>query len=370
MNELELIGQIYVWLGIDLLKKSVKIRPRKILQIFQSVVFPIFLHITAISLFLIIIHDRIKRINYSLFLDTLLILLPCVMWWSIFNHRSAIRFLVEFILQVKEKHTQLKYFSKLFIISATAYGSAFIISPVVSRVIKCNLFYSDENTSFANTTNSSCMNTNCHWKSIAKDFILQQQQRWMPFLFFILYFSICNNIIKIFDYYTKTLVKLNENCDSQIIRTFLKDYLEKLKYTEKLAENFSLPLLWFVWHAMCIMSLVFLDILSFKDETYFQIIDILIETISSVGYIAVLSFSADKILMRVNSFKEILYDLKTENVFKNNLDLIDIIDIVLNRETVNITVFKITHFDRSFFLKSVAAVVAHSVIYYQMIEKK
>lgn len=370
MNELELIGQIYVWLGIDLLKKFGKIRFRKVLQLFQCVLFPAFLHICALILLLIIIQDRIKRINYSFFLDTLLILLPCVMWWSVYNHRSAIRFLVEFILQIKEKHTQLKYFSKLFIISATTYWSALMISPVVSRVVKHSLFYSNQNTSFANTTNSSCMNISCHWKNITKEFVLQQQQRLMPFLFFILYFSICNNVIKILDYNAKTLVKLNENYDSRIIRTFFKNYLEILKFAEKLAESFSLPLLWFVWHAMCIMSYVFLDILSFKDETYFQIIDIFFETISSFGYIAVLSFTADEIPMRVNYFKEILYNLKTEKVFKSNLDLIDIIDIVLNRETVSMTVFKMIHFDRSFFLKSVAAVVAHSVIYYQMIEMK
>lgn len=370
MNELELIRQIYVWLGIDLLKKSAKIRCRKALQLFQCVLFPVFLHICALFLLLIIIQDRIKRINYALFLDILLVLLPCFMWWSVFNHRSAIRFLMEFILQVREKHTQLKHFSKLFVISATTYLFALMISPVLSRVVKHSLFNSNENTNFANSTNSSCMNISCHWKNITKEFLLQQHQRLMPFLFFILYFSICHNVIKVFDYHTKTLVKLNDNCDIQTMRTFFKNYLETLKYVEKLAKSFSLPLLWFVWHAMGIMSLVFLDILSFKDGTYFQIIDIFFETMSSVGYIVVLSFIADEIPMRINSFKEILCNLKTEKVFENNLDSIDIIDIVLNKETVSITIFKMIHFDRSFFLKSVAAVVAHSVIYYQMIEMK
>lgn len=111
MNELELIIKIYVWLGIDLRTKSVKTCIGRILQVLQYVSFPLFLHVSAIILQVVITGERITSIGlsiYSVFLDASLIFIPCVLWWSIFKERNSIRLLLQFMLQVKQRHIQLK----------------------------------------------------------------------------------------------------------------------------------------------------------------------------------------------------------------------------------------------------------------------
>lgn len=365
MNELELTRLIYVWLGIKLCNKSVTIGTKKILQALRNVLFPIYLHVTAIYLQLMVTVDMNKSNTYETFLDTLLICLPCGLWWSIFNRRNSIRLLIKFILQAEEIRKQLKK-SFIFFIVATIYWSAFMISSVITAVVRCSSIYSNNNAILDDDKNSFF----CQWRNITKDIILHLQLQLMPFLFAILYFSICINMIKIFDDYLKTLVKLQDRCDGRILHTFLKDYVEIVKYAEKFAKIFSLPLLWFVWHVLCMISYLFLDSLSSTDKSYFDIINGFFEMISFILIIAVLSLCADEIPVRVHTFKEILYDLKTDRLFKKNLELIDIIDIVLNRETVTITVFRIIPFDRCFLLKSIAVILAHSVIYYQLNEDK
>lgn len=173
---------------------------------------------------------------------------------------------------------------------------------------------------------------------------------------------------KILDCYQKTLLQLNVGYDNQILLTFLKEYIEIVKCAEKLADIFSLPLLWFVWQVMCYISLLVLDILSLNVPTYFNIIYIFITTISLVGIIVALSFCADGIPMRVDIFKKTLYDIKIDRLYKSSLDLNDIIDIVLSRQTLSITVFRMIHLDRCFFLKMIATILAHSIIYIQLSE--
>lgn len=369
MNELELIIKIYVWLGIDLRTKSVKTCIGRILQVLQYVSFPLFLHVSAIILQVVITGERITSIGlsiYSVFLDASLIFIPCVLWWSIFKERNSIRLLLRFMLQVKQRHIQLKKSFKNFIIGATMYWSAFMIFTICLTLVRHNLIYSDTNLSFACGNSSFCMNIERQWRDITKHCILHEQELLMPFLFSIMYFSLCCNMINIFDYYLNTLMQLNNGCDSQILRIFLIEYEQVVKYAKTFSNIFSLPLLWFVFYVICNVSLLFLDILSFRDKTYFDIIDSVFGTISFVGITAVLCFSADEIPIRVDTFKEVLYDLKADGRFKNNLDLTDIIDVILNRETLSITIFRMIHFDRSFILKLIAAVFAHSVIYYQL----
>lgn len=163
-------------------------------------------------------------------------------------------------------------------------------------------------------------------------------------------------------------MQLNDGCDSHILRTFLIEYEQLVKFAKTFSNIFSLPLLLFVCCVTCNLSMLFLDILSAQDKTYFGVIDVVFETISFVGITAVLCFSADEIPTKIDVFKEVLYDLKAGGRYKNKLDDINIIDVVLNRETLVITVFRMIKFDRSFLLKLIAAVFAHSVIYHQLSE--
>lgn len=235
-------------------------------------------------------------------------------------------------------------------------------SSIITAAIRCNLIYSNNNAILAKDEISLW----CQWRHLTKHIISHLQLELMPFLFAILYFSVCINMIKIFDDYIKTLVKLKFNCDVRILHDFLEDYLKLVKYTGKFDKIFSVPLLWFAWHVLCMIAFLFLDTLSFNDKSYFDTIDGILETISFILIIAVLSLCADQISLKAHTFKEMLYDLKTDRLLKNNLVLNDVIDIVLNRENLSITVFRVIHFDRCFLLKSIAAIVAHSVIYYQL----
>lgn len=358
---------MYLWLGIKLCNKSVIICNRKILQELELkiVFFPICLHSTAIFLQMITIADVAKFKAYDMFLNTLLIFLPCAMWWSLFKNRNSIRLLIKFLLQTKKRRTHLKN-SFILIIAFTIYWFSFMTSLIITAAIRCNLIYSNNNAILANDENSVW----CQWRHITKHIILHLQLELMPFLFAILYFSICINMIKIFDDYIKTLVKLKCNCNVRNLHVFLGDYVELVKYAGKFGKIFSVPLLWFVWHVLCIIALLFLDTLSFNNKTYFDIIDAILETISFILIIAILSVCADQISLKAHTFKEILYDLKTDRLLENNLIFNGIIDIVLNRENISITLFRVIHFDRCFLLKSIAAIVAHSVIYYQLTEEK
>lgn len=369
MNELELIIKIYMWLGIDLRTKSVKTRIGRILQRVQCVSFPLFLHVSAIFLQVVII-DETKIIDYSVFLDSLLIFVPCVLWWSIFKQRNSIRFLLQFILKLKERHIQLKNSSKNFIIGAIMYWSTFMIFTLFMTLVRHNLIYSDKDISFSWGQSSFCTNSECRWRNITKLIIFHAQELLMSFLFFIMYFSLCCNIINILNYYIKTLTQLHDGFDSRILHTFLKEYEQVVKFAKTFSNIFSLPLLLFVCHVMCNLSMLFLDILSAEDKTYFGVIDVVFQTISFVGITAVLCFSADEIPTKIDAFKEVLFDLKAGGWYKNKLDDINIIDVVLNRETLIMTVFRMIKFDRSFLFKLIAAVFAHSVIYHQLSEMK
>lgn len=371
MNELELIIRIYECLGIDLNNKSFKRCTRKVFSIVKNLFFPLFLHINVI-LIQVLTHKFGKKIsiNYATFLDLITYLLSCVLWWSIYNQRNFIRLLIQSISQVNNRY-KLENTLIYFIIGGTIYWSAIIASLVI--VTSCDLkrssVRSDINVSSVNGNASFFMSFECRWIRIIQETLSHAQQLLMPFLFAILYFSICFNVIKILDYYKSKFVSMKENCDRQMLHSFLKEYVVIIKYVDKISEIFSLPLLWFVWNVMCNISLVFLDILSVK-QTFFHIIDTIISTVSIVGMIAVLSFCADKLLLKICIFKKALYDFKADRLFKNNLELIDIIDIVLNWETLSITVFRMIQFDRCFLFNSIAAIVAHSVIYYQLTDKE
>lgn len=370
MNELDLIIRIYGYLGIGLSNKYIKRSTRKIYSIVLNLSFPLFLHINVIVVE-VMTHKFGKEfvIHYGTFLDLLTFLLSCALWWSIYNRRNSIRVLIQSISQVKYRY-KVKNTLILFIVSVSVYWFAFMASSVIttSCELKRSFVRSDINASFVDGNISFFMNMECKWIRFIQEILSHLQQLLMPFLFAILFFTVCFNVIKILDYYKTEFVLLKESCNSQILRAFLKEYVDIMKYAETISETFSLPLFWFVWNVMCNISVAFLDILSL-DKTYFQTIDMILSTVSLVGIISVSSFCADKLLLRLYTLKKVLYDIKTDRLFKNNLELIDMIDVVLNREILPITVSRMTHFDRCFLFNSIPVIVAHSVIYYQLTDK-
>lgn len=164
MNELELIRQMYVWLGINLCNKSVKILSRNILQVLRNLLFPICLHGTAILLQVLITVDMKKTNAYNTFLNTFLNFLPCALWWSIFNRRNSIGALMKFVFQAKERHKQLKN-SFILLIGATIYWSAFMISSFMAPVVQCSLIYFNNNAILAIGKNSLW----CQCRNFLKD---------------------------------------------------------------------------------------------------------------------------------------------------------------------------------------------------------
>lgn len=371
MNELKILKQIYIWIGIDLFNKSVEGSRKKILHVLRNIFFPFLLHINVIFLQFISAKKFQDKtfLSYSKILDFVMVLLPCALWWSIYNERNSLRLLIQLILHIKDRCKAPFKCLNTFAFTATIYLSTFTVSSII--ISGCKLerssIHSNNNISI-NANTSFSLNIKCKWASITKESMLHLQELLMPCFFSILYFSICYAINKILDCYQKTLLQLNIGCDSQILLAFLKEYIEIVKCAEKFADIFSLPLFWFVWQMMCYLSLMFLDILSLRVSTNFNIIYIFITTISLVGIIVALSFCADGIPMRVGVFKRTLYDIKIERLFESNIELRDIIDIVQNRETLSITVLRMIHFDRCFFLKMITTILAHSVIYFQLSE--
>lgn len=371
MNEFEVIGKIYIWLGIDLFNKSAMNSTRKILQVLQNLTFPFFLHINVIFLQLLDIYEFQMRdlMKYYKILDFLMAIFPCALWWSIYNQRNAIWFVIQFILKVKENNKELKNSLKIVIISATVYWFVFTaFSGIIAGCVLERCFiYSDANITDCNSTFH--INIKCELKKTTKDFFIHIQQLLMPFFFSILYFSISYNMAKILKLYQKRISEQNACYETEILFHILKEYIDLTKNAEKFAELFSLPLLWFSLQVICNIALIFVDILSFSDVTYLVVVNWFFVLVSLAGLISILSFCADEIPMRINDFKRALYDLKADRVFsKNNLETGDVIDIALNRESVSITIFRIMDFNRCFLLKSIATVVAHAVIYHQLVQ--
>lgn len=372
MNEFKIIGQIYIWFGIDIFNKPVERGIKKILHVLRNIFFPFLLHINVIFLQFITANKFHNKtfFSYSKLLDFIMVLLPCALWWSIYNERNSMRLLIQLLSHVKERYKIFKKSLKIFVFGAIIYWSAFTVSLIITSgcILERSFIHSNNNMSSTNGNTDIFLNVECKWRNITREFILHLQELLMPLLFSILYFTVCYTMIKILDCYQKTLLQLNVDSDSQILLAFLKEYLVIVKCAEKFADIFSLPLLWFVWQVMCYISLVFLDTLSLKSPTYFNIIYIFLTTTSLVVIIIALSFCADEIPLRVDVFKKALYDIKIDRLFKNSLDLTDIVDIILNRQTLSITVFRMFHFDRCFFLKMIATILAHSVIYIQLSE--
>lgn len=372
MNEFKIIGQIYIWFGIDIFNKPVERGIKKILHVLRNIFFPFLLHINVIFLQFITANKFHNKtfFSYSKLLDFIMVLLPCALWWSIYNERNSMRLLIQLLSHVKERYKIFKKSLKIFVFGAIIYWSAFTVSLIITSgcILERSFIHSNNNMSSTNGNTDIFLNVECKWRNITREFILHLQELLMPLLFSILYFTVCYTMIKILDCYQKTLLQLNVDSDSQILLAFLKEYLVIVKCAEKFADIFSLPLLWFVWQVMCYISLVFLDTLSLKSPTYFNIIYIFLTTTSLVVIIIALSFCADEIPLRVDVFKKALYDIKIDRLFKSSLDLTDIVDIILNRQTLSITVFRMFHFDRCFFLKMIATILAHSVIYIQLSE--
>ena len=370
MNGLELIRNIYIWLGIDLLDKSAKNSTRKILSGLKKTYFPLFLHLNVI--FIKLLDERefkmMNLISYCKILDFLMFLLPCSLWWSLYSRRNDIRLLMQFISKIKGHFIQPQRNLKLFIIGAIIYWSIFMISSFVTSnpVARCIFLYYNKNVSFIGSNSSISEYNLCYWRKAIKDIFLHIQELLMPFLFSILYFAVCYNFIKIFKYYLAKITDQHDCCDKEILRLILIEYVKGVKYVERFAIIFTLPLFWFSWHVVCNISLLFLDFLSLKIVTYFSVIYNSFMIISLTGIIATLSFCADEIPVSINEFKRSVYDIKTDRLLKNNLELSDLMDIVLNRETVSITIFRIMHFDRSFLFKMIATIIANAVIYHQL----
>lgn len=179
-------------------------------------------------------------------------LLSCALWGSIYNQRNSIRVLIQSTSQAKYRY-KVKNTLICFIISVSVYWSAFMASSVIttSCELKRSFVRSDINVSFLDGNISSFMNMECKWIRITQEILSHLQQLLMPFLFAILFYSICFNVITIRDYYKTKFVLLKGSCNSQILRAFLKEYVDIMKYAETFSETFSLPLFWFVWNVMC-----------------------------------------------------------------------------------------------------------------------
>lgn len=372
MNELEFIILIYKFFGINLNNKCEQQRyTRKVFSIMQNLFFALFLHINVIVI-QVLTHEFGNKIaiNYATFLDLIIYLLSCALWWSIYNQRNSIRLLIQLISKVNNRY-KLKNTLIYFIIGMIIYWFVLIVSSIIftSCELNSSSALSDTNVSSFSGNASSAISFECKWILTIKEVLSHVQQLLMPFLFIILYFSICFNVIKILHFYKTKLMSMEENGGSQILRTLLKESIDVIKCTNSILKTFSLSLLWFVSNVMCSISLDLLAILSLK-LTFPHIIAVMFKMVSMVGMIAILTFCADKLSQKIDVFKKALYNFKANRLFKNNLELIEIMDIVLNWETLPITIFRMTELDRRFLFNSITAIFVLSLTYYQLIDKQ
>ena len=369
MDELKLVRKMYIWLGIDLLHGSSKNNTWKTLSGLKNLSFPFFLLLNVIIIQLLKKNkfQTTDLVKFEKSLDFVIILLPCALWWSLYRRKNAIRFLIQSISKMKENY-ELKINLKFFISGVIIYCCILIFfsSITCGCVLERRLIYHYKNENFADSNTSIRKKIVCEWRKLTREIFLHIQELLMLFFFSVLYFAICYNFIKIFKFYNRRINGQIGCCDKETLRAILIEFIKVVKYTEKFADIFSLPLLWFSWLEICVILLLFLDILFFKVATYLITMYVFFMAISLSGIVTVLSFSADEIIVSINEFKKSLYDIKTERQLKNNQELSNVIDIVLNRETVTITVFRIMNFDRCFLFKVIATIIAHSVIYHQL----
>lgn len=197
MNELKILKQIYIWIGIDLFNKPVERSRKKILHVLRNVFFPFLLHINVIFLQFISAKKFQDKtfLSYSKILDFVMVLLPCTLWWSIYNERNSVRLLVQLILHIKDRCKAPFKCLNTFAFTATIYLSTFTVSSII--ISGCKLerssIHSNKNISSINANTSFSLNIKCKWANITKESMLHLQELLMPFFFFcfVFFYLLC-----------------------------------------------------------------------------------------------------------------------------------------------------------------------------------
>lgn len=382
MDDLNLVSQIFLFLGIDVTDAKERTNFKKIVRLLPKICFPLFLHLNVI-IYAFILHgpafDITFDIMYGRFLDFLMISIPCALWWSVYIHKNSITFLIQKVLHSKKKCENAREFSNLIIVISIIYWLFLILFMAVTAAFRegdsCSVEINsnttkdkavenmtDENT--CNTTTSVSFKSNVFIKELIQ-FI---QQLLLHFLFAILYMTIGCNLIKCLKFYQNKLSQLHESNGEQPLRMDLQEYLSVLKSAETFAEIFSIPTFFFILQMILQLCIYCLDFLIIKTFHAFLIAHAIMTIISLIVLTIVFSFFAAEIPLKIAKVKMVLNDVVADQLLQNVSNNKEMIEALLSRETVSVSACNMFSINRSFFLKAMTAVIVYSLIYYHASE--
>lgn len=354
MQEFGCLFKVLGCTGIDIFESVTDSFVRKLRRIIRNNLFPLILHLNIIYL-LWSNYDEMSIYKYDSILDTLMFILPCIIWWLIRRQKYSIKYIILQLVHFKRRRNDKK--NSLIVIVNSLLLTPFLIILVMTVVNIC----SNENLALSNHT------IHCRKQDFLRRFSMISQQFFIPMLFSILYFAICYNLTENFKYYKGKFDNLYNNPNEKILHISLREFLEVIKCAEKFSDLFSTPSFILLWQVFSCLSLVFLDVLTFEHFNILKLLLLFLTVFSLIGMTAIITFSASEISLKIASIRRILNDLRAAHLFRKwNTCNSETIDIILNRENVVLSACNVYTFDRLFVLKLVAIMIAHTVIYYQI----
>ncbi|GBN10219.1 hypothetical protein AVEN_200675-1 [Araneus ventricosus] len=332
------LGKLLVILelaGIPITESRKGSRQGYLLDLFRKVCFPIFLHLSCLYL----LYERISKggLNYGTVIDTLLPILPCIMW-----------------IMMRCQNASLK----LFLAD-------------LSRITSSN--FKSQNRSLSYTTNVAICFIFIYPLLLLAIRILQEnvvnvievfrilQEALFPNTMAIVYIAICYLLLQKLRFCKKMFLKrLDLTCPTAV--NMMKDYLNVTKCVENF-ENLLCNITFVILlHDLCIVTILLIDMFYIEDFMALIFYEALAEMLYVFFSLGIMAVCAGNVSLEISAIKSVL----SEKMF-TQLDQGDVtnnekhINLLLRKDVCVLTVGKALVFDRGFILKALLAVLAEVI---------
>lgn len=350
----------YLWFILSVLGIDVYIRPipketfNRILHSTKKYTFSLTQLCTVI--YLMFETFRAEHWNYATFLNASLAIMPIMLWFSMVTKAKQIR---RFFLLLKETSTNLPN-SKM-----AGRVNQFLITGIF---FPCLIFLVDL---FKNKLGlTQAIKTEPIYDNLLLILWIFHEQT-ISFIMTVLYCVTCKLFLHQLRIYQKKFTRLLKgNPPANVLFSLLEDYLRTFKCIECFQETFSTYVFYVMWQNIVYMAFVALIVVSKKDIDIpfglgLQMVLFLTYSFCIIGVVTVLAAAIPTEMRRV---KAILLDpsISCMRMLQKQTDCKDRWKVILKRDIIAMTACGVFVLDRTFPMKCVAAIVAHSVIIYQI----
>ncbi|CAL1300400.1 unnamed protein product [Larinioides sclopetarius] len=307
-----------------------------ILNLFKKLCFPIFLHLSCIYL----LYERLSKgvLNYGIVIDTILPILPCIMWIMMRCQDSALKL----FLADLSRATSTNFKSRNRSLSYTTNAAICFI--FIYPFLLIGLRFAQENA-----------------VNVTEVFRILQEALF-PNTMAIVYMAICYLLLQKLRFCKKMLQKrLDLTCITAV--NMMKDYLNIIKCVENFESLLSSITFVILVHDLLIVTILIIDMFYFENFISFILYEALAEMLYVFFSLGIMSIFAGNVSSEIKAIKAVL----SEKMF-TQLDQGDVtnnekhVNLLLRKDVCDLTVGKAIVFDRGFLLKALLVTLAEVIL--------